>query len=404
MPPPPGAGDRASWIKLKVVDDESGNPLPGVVLSVTQPNGKAFDFTTRPDGAVEVHGIDPGECSVTCDLTGATIADTHDFVVMADRPTWTQSTESSDAAAGAGSAPADSNALPRTQSASRSGVRIANVEAHKVSTGETLQSLAESNGLTWQQLAQFNWGTSVPDEINKKLHDEVGCTQKAADGVNYRFDDADSPGIVRIPTRWSVQGLVTDQTHTIRVQAADRDSAGNGYIRLYVFDADGQPIADAACTIKSKTGQVVFEGVTDAQGRLRKDGVDFDDFTLLMDGNERVVPSVAYNDEWVDVLMPRPGRIRLLVLDASDQPLADAEFTLADNKSGRAFSGRTDAEGRIRRDGVELNDYKLTVGSFDRIVPAVAYDDEWIDVFSTGSPARSDASDASDNPEMRLAA
>ncbi len=99
---------------------------------------------------------------------------------------------------------------------------IALVEEHRVKTGETLAGLAKSAGLSWQQLAQFNWGTADPDKINEHLRDEVGCTKKTKDGRNYVFDDSDHPGIVFIPKPWEQKGLATDQIHTIRVRKRSR--------------------------------------------------------------------------------------------------------------------------------------------------------------------------------------
>ena len=94
--------------------------------------------------------------------------------------------------------------------------RIADIEEHKVKSGESIKSLADANGLTWQELAKFNWGTDAPAQINERLRDEVGCTLRDAQG-NYIFDSADKPGIVLIPKKFEANGLVTDKTHTLRV-------------------------------------------------------------------------------------------------------------------------------------------------------------------------------------------
>ncbi len=96
------------------------------------------------------------------------------------------------------------------------GPHIARIELHKVRSGESLESLAGRCGITWQRLAEFNWGTSSPPEINEHLRDDVGCTQRTPGG-NYRFADADNPGIVALFRKWSQDGLATEQTHTFRV-------------------------------------------------------------------------------------------------------------------------------------------------------------------------------------------
>ncbi|TWT42099.1 hypothetical protein RAS1_32270 [Phycisphaerae bacterium RAS1] len=191
-----------SWIKFKVVNNDDGAPLSGILLKVTQPNGRRFDFTTRPDGVVEVDEIDAGACGVTCDLTDARITDTYDFVAVAN-----ERVEPDDA----------STATPTIRM--DRAVRIAQIEPHKVASGETLESLAQGAGMTWQQLALFNFGTQIPSEINEFLRDQVGCTQRTTDGNNYRFDDADDPGIVFIPAVWQQADLATDQQHIIRVKA-----------------------------------------------------------------------------------------------------------------------------------------------------------------------------------------
>ncbi len=213
--------DKVAWIRFRVVDDQSGEPLAGVALKVTQPNGRTFDYATRADGMVEVNGIDPGLCDVASSLDGALLSDTYAFVLMGDQP----SPPPLSAPSGNGDTmPLDPSAESRTRSAGAAGqgVRIALIEEHKVRTGESIKSLAEANGLTWQELARFNWSTAVPDEINVKLADEVGCTRKAPDGVNYRFDDGDEPGLVLIPRPWSVTGLATERMHTIRVRTEAR--------------------------------------------------------------------------------------------------------------------------------------------------------------------------------------
>jgi hypothetical protein len=63
-PEQPAAGPQTSWIKFKVVDDETGEPIPDVKLEVRLPNGNAREYSTRPDGMIEVDEIDPGTCDI----------------------------------------------------------------------------------------------------------------------------------------------------------------------------------------------------------------------------------------------------------------------------------------------------------------------------------------------------
>jgi hypothetical protein len=62
--PPPDVPVETSWIKFRVVDDATGDPIAGVTLNVGLPDGSKRDFVTRPDGMVEINDIDPGTCEI----------------------------------------------------------------------------------------------------------------------------------------------------------------------------------------------------------------------------------------------------------------------------------------------------------------------------------------------------
>jgi hypothetical protein len=77
---------------------------------------------------------------------------------------------------------------------------------YRVSTGDSWDSIARANGLDTWVLIEFNFPVvrNAPDfqtkcrQVNWLLHDRVGCT-RSADGMNYRFDSADTPGVIFIP-------------------------------------------------------------------------------------------------------------------------------------------------------------------------------------------------------------
>ena len=72
--------------------------------------------------------------------------------------------------------------------------------------GESLESIASERGLSWQELANFNCGSSEARQINQYLREVVGCTRLTPDGKSYIFDDSDDPGIVLIPKKdWEKQ-------------------------------------------------------------------------------------------------------------------------------------------------------------------------------------------------------
>jgi hypothetical protein len=151
---------------------------------------------------------------------------------------------------------------------------IARVEPYKVTSRDTLDSIAKANGMTWKQLARFNWGTDVPREINRYLRDRVGCTKKTKDGKNYVFDDSDDPGIVYIPHPWGLSGLACKQVHTIRVRPPGLRSGIDLVVPLE-WDIDGDPLQDDEVRLTNVDGEydrtllVGDEDVTaDAERRL----------------------------------------------------------------------------------------------------------------------------------------
>jgi len=68
---------------------------------------------------------------------------------------------------------------------------------YKVRDGESIKSIADRLGMTWQELSILNWGTSVPEEINWYLKHFVGCRRN--DAGYYYFEDSNDPGILYLP-------------------------------------------------------------------------------------------------------------------------------------------------------------------------------------------------------------
>jgi hypothetical protein len=174
---------------------------------VRTPDGVENFHDTNGEGKVRVEEIEPGSCDVRCDMKELRLKDTLVF-------------------AGMGEKSGQDKPAPATGSGP---LRIALVEPHKVKTGESIASLAKNAKMTWQDLAKFNWDTAVPDQINKHLVEDVGCSRKTKDGKNYIFDDSDDPGIVFIPQAWSQSGLAAGGLHVIRVKLVEKP------YRLFIF-------------------------------------------------------------------------------------------------------------------------------------------------------------------------
>ncbi|MBM3788258.1 MAG: LysM peptidoglycan-binding domain-containing protein, partial [Acidobacteria bacterium] len=119
-------------------------------------------------------------------------------------------------------------------------IRIADVEQHKVQTGETLATIANGNGLTTDQLTKFNWNTTDPKEINRCLREIVGCTKRTNDGKNYILDSSDNPGLLYIPKPLQLPGLALNKDHVLRV----RRPRLFGRITIQTVDYYGHPRPD----------------------------------------------------------------------------------------------------------------------------------------------------------------
>lgn len=259
-----------SWIKFQVVHHRTGEPYAGVRLSVRIPSGLVVNCETGAGGMASIDEIDPGVCDAWCELKGARRSGTVKFVSMGGGVL--ERGDGSGVARGDSKEGESSEGMREDGGAragrGREGNRpldaqraswIAHIVEHKVQTGETLKSIAEANAFTWQELAEFNWETRAPDEINRHLRDEVGCTVKTPDGYNYRFTSGDDPGLLYIPRPWHERGMATEQTHVIRVGLAA------GFL-LILENEEGMRIPEAGYEATLADG-------TERKGRLGRGGV-----------------------------------------------------------------------------------------------------------------------------------
>ncbi|MGC8792281.1 MAG: LysM peptidoglycan-binding domain-containing protein [Bryobacteraceae bacterium] len=88
--------------------------------------------------------------------------------------------------------------------------------------GDTLEKIARHRcppGLSWQDLARFNWGTDNPAEVNRALIEIVGCKRLDPDPSQTVLDPARGvKAQILIPRIFRREGLPTDQSHTIIVR------------------------------------------------------------------------------------------------------------------------------------------------------------------------------------------
>ncbi len=263
----PPSDPTRTWVKFKVVDHQTGQPIENVQFQVMLPSGNEQVKKTDAKGIIDIRGIPEGYCSLTSDLTGARIDDTRSFVGMGDVAVQDADQAGSEKAKGT--------------------IRIARLEEHKVAKGETLDSLAQGAGMTWQDLAAFNWDTSAPKEINEHLRDDVGCTNLTADGKNYRFDDQDDPGIIHVPRKWEKAGLATEKLHVIKVKSV----GVSNYVIIELLDTDpgDETVKDYVFTLRSADGSY-------DKSQTVKDDVNKDNRYLEL-CYEALIPGLKYTFE-----------------------------------------------------------------------------------------------------------
>jgi len=162
---------------LQVVLDGDGSGVRQLNVGVkTQGEGAFRARRTDGGGSIHVEHVVRGTVDVRSDITGARL-------------------DQSAVVVGWGTSPIDGEAAPEV--ADLPPVRhLIKLEQYRVRDGDTPASVAARVGMSWADLAYFNWGTRVPQEIDRFLAFEVGSTQKSKSGAVV-FKSSDQPGIIR---------------------------------------------------------------------------------------------------------------------------------------------------------------------------------------------------------------
>jgi len=133
---------------------------------------------------------------------------------------------------------------------------------YRVRNGDTPASVADRANMSWDELAYFNWGTKVPEEVKRHLAAAVGCRKKAADG-SFIFSSDDQPGIIRIPKSFSKDGLRTDEKNVLRVRRAQSTGFDQ---EILLFLHSGEPVVDRRFVLEFEEDSTE-EGATAVGGR-----------------------------------------------------------------------------------------------------------------------------------------
>lgn len=64
-PAPSGPPEtQKAWVRFRVLDDRTGEPLAGVRMLIREPSGLEREYVTRGDGMIEIHELSPGACDI----------------------------------------------------------------------------------------------------------------------------------------------------------------------------------------------------------------------------------------------------------------------------------------------------------------------------------------------------
>lgn len=326
------------WVAFQVVDHDTCDPVPDVELEVTLPDGTVEAATTNADGKVEFRGIQPGACSVTSPIEGAIYDKSLPFIEIGVRaPTITSTGEGED--------------NPEAQEEEVEGpFKVVIILDHHLARGETIDDIAEAHGLTWEELAMFNWETTDRAEVDEILAEPERETEPAEEEqpeeqpLRYHLegDDDTAPEEERevseelpnlalpnrsllVPKQWTEGGLGTGGLHTIRVRGPGERRA---FISLVLYDDWWQSrLAGKPYTIEGPGGPL-FEGTTDESGFLEHGLVEMGYYLITVDE----VRPVGFKELVEDPELPPPPDFPAFIdpfghegVDFSDMPDLEAD-------------------------------------------------------------------------------
>jgi uncharacterized Zn-binding protein involved in type VI secretion len=212
-----------SFAEVALVDEQSGAPIAGVLLSFALPGGRRARVATGPDGVAHVASVKEGSYAVSCDLEGARLESTV--------------------------AVADAAALPALRAhgpppAVIEARWIAHVDAREVAETEPLDPA----------LARFNEAFTPARPPPRAVGEEPA-------------QPAPSMRTIHVPKPFRRADLATGARHEIRCRVVpDRDAL---VVRL--VDTAGRPVADVGYRLDWAGRHRV--GRTDADGTLTEPGL-----------------------------------------------------------------------------------------------------------------------------------
>ncbi len=202
-----------SRVAFQVLEQDSGEPIEGIELSITLPDGSVKKSKTDADGLIDIRDIPVGLCDVRSQRSGQHRGQS---VVFTGFGYFVPSNLRS---SGGWQREVMDQLKPVSQlPTEEQGLALVEVAEHRVVSGDTLDSIAELYGVTADEITEFNWGTTDPDEVQRSLGSEVGCSRRDADTGDFVFSDDDEPGVVIVPLPFERTAKQTDTRHILKVK------------------------------------------------------------------------------------------------------------------------------------------------------------------------------------------
>ncbi len=197
---------RAHWVALRIVDDDSAEPVADLDLSIVLPDRSEHTVTTDSGGRVELRSAEGGSCDVHTRPGGEyfTLCVTFVGVGRAFKRT---------------PPPTAARALVPRGRPTRQGKRsLLDVLAVHVRDDDTWDSIAARHGAAPEALMRFNFDTADPAKIQVAMSEHLGCWRRDPDTGRLVFTADDDPGILLIPRPWQ-HSVTTGYEHVLRVRA-----------------------------------------------------------------------------------------------------------------------------------------------------------------------------------------